>query len=617
MKRREDRGVRHWRFVRSSARHYHVLGADVIRTLLSKPSAVYGCMCPATKEAKVQKLALVLVLVLVACGAPQSAEPEELVAIESASLDPVVEPPALYTELEPGEWVGTLPFGAPLNDTGHRERAYRLWAIPDRMIRLTLSSGEMDVLLRVVLPDGTELTNDDYSGTNSRLQFAVPGGGEVRVTATTFAPGLYGKFELRLDVLDPASGLRFDADGQVAGQLTWGTRMPGIGAEPDESVWFEAERGERISVRVTSPHFDTLATVYSPDGITWDNDDANDTGPDATESIYDSTVEMIAPVAGLYQLVVSAYGEIGEGQFLVRSTRIPAPLLGDDGSPPSGGYTGVDGTGRLYAVLVGVTTYYDAPLYGCADDATYLGEALASRGLADDTTMIVLTDKDATREAVRVAIAEIAAQAQPEDAVLVFFSGHGGVQDANEDDTLELDGLDETLVFADQAVTDNEFVGWLDAIGSDLLVLAIDACQSGGFARDFMTRPGRLGLFSSDEDVLSSTAEAVGAGGFLSYYLRQAVAGFYDARPADGALMAGELTDAIQQGFIDQHRAMNADGSFEPLQRLVVERGSFGWSDVLWYYPRSADGAEVPLPSTCWQSGQGEAVVSDEGGSCR
>jgi hypothetical protein len=273
--------------------------------------------------------------------------------------------------------------------------------------------------------------------------------------------------------------------------------------------------------------------------------------------------------------------------------------------------------GRLFGVLVGVTTYYDAPLYGCADDAVFLAESIESRGLADDTTLIVLTDKEATRDAVRAAIATIAEQAGPEDTVMIFFSGHGGVQDAEDGDELELDGLDETLVFADSAVTDNEFVGWLDELESEMVLLALDSCQSGGFARDFMTRPGRLGLFSSDEDVLSSTAEAVGAGGFLSYYLRQAVAGFADARPGDGAMMAGELTDSLQQGFIDQHRAMNADGSFEPLQRLVVERGSFGWEDVLWYYPRAADGADVTPGDACWHSGPPEASVSDEGGSCR
>jgi hypothetical protein len=304
---------------------------------------VYGLLRLPTEDGQVQKFASVMLLLLVGCGAPQQVEPAAVIPVDELVLTSEAPPSPVVGELEPGEVVGTLPIGAPVNEAGHREREYRVWALPENVLRLTLSSGEMDVLLRVVLPDGTVLSNDDYSGTNSRLQFSVAGGGEVRVIATTFAPGLYGKFELQLDVLDPASGLRFDAEGRASGQLSYGSSMPGLGPVPDESVWFEAERGERVTIRVTSPHFDTVATVYSPDGITWDNDDANDTGPDGSESLYDSTVQMIAPAAGLYQLIVSPYGEIGEGAFAVRSTRTAPPLLGPDGSPPAGGYTGANG----------------------------------------------------------------------------------------------------------------------------------------------------------------------------------------------------------------------------------------------------------------------------------
>jgi hypothetical protein len=260
--------------------------------------------------------------------------------------------------------------------------------------------------------------------------------------------------------------------------------------------------------------------------------------------------------------------------------------------------------------------YYDAPLYGCADDAAFLADAVESRGLSDESRIWLLTDKAATREALRGAIDAVALEAGPDDLVVVFFSGHGNIRAAAQGDTTELDGTDETIVLSNEEIVDNELVAWLDTINAGALLLAVDSCHSGGLARDFMTRPGRIGLFSSDEDVLSSTAEVVGSGGFLSYFLRRALAGYADGRPTDGALTVGELTDYVLQGFIDQHTAMNPAGSFSPYQRLVIERGSFDWNDVLLVFPRSFDGEEIPLPEDCWHSGPAGGGASD-GGSCR
>ncbi len=42
---------------------------------------------------------------------------------------------------------------------------------------------------------------------------------------------------------------------------------------------------------------------------------------------------------------------------------------------------------------------------------------------------------------------------------------------------------------------------------------------------------------------------------------------------------------------------MNSEGDLDPLQRLVVRRGSVSWSDVLWVYPRGEDLAIPALPT--------------------
>ena len=69
-----------------------------------------------------------------------------------------------------------------------------------------------------------------------------------------------------------------------------------------------------------------------------------------------------------------------------------------------------------------------------------------------------------------------------------------------------------------------------------------------------------------------------------------------DSRPRDGVLHAGELTDYIYDGFVADHRLMNAEGEMEPAQRLVVNRGSVTWDQVVWVYPRNEDFTLPDLP---------------------
>jgi hypothetical protein len=358
------------------------------------------------------------------------------------------------------------------------------------------------------------------------------------------------------------------------------------------SFWMALERGERLWLRLTSPDFDTVLRMVGGGPVSWFNDDAGDTGPDGTERALDSTLEVVAPRAGLYEVRVEGFRADATGDWLLRWRRDPPVQLNADGSLPAGvGYAGRHQRGRVLALLMGITAYETStPLYGCADDAILLGSALTARALITDTDLRVVTDRDATADAFLEGARWLADQATPEDLVLVFFSGHGGTMNDDDPTTdVELNGVDETLVFFDRQLRDDEVVAALGSIQART-VLAIDACQAGGFARDWMQAPERIGLFSSDEDVLSDTAQPVGAGGYLSWALRRAVVGDADRRPLDNLLTAGELTDALVDAFAELHTMMNSDTDLSPVQRLVVERGSVGWSDPLWVYPLDASG---------------------------
>ena len=216
----------------------------------------------------------------------------------------------------------------------------------------------------------------------------------------------------------------------------------------------------------------------------------------------------------------------------------------------------------------------------CANDAVKLAETLRNRGLLAPERQILLTDGQATAGGLRAGMQRMASMVGPEDVFVFFFSGHGG-QTESSTDAREIDQRDEYLVMHDGQVLDDELGRLFDGIRARTAMVNIDSCFSGGFAKDVITRPGRVGMFSSDEDVLSAVAGQFQAGGYLSHFLRMGVGGEADAEPHDDVLTVGELTHYVYRQFgahaSDVHRAAS-------FQQLVVDRGAVRVDDVLWAY---------------------------------
>jgi hypothetical protein len=495
--------------------------------------------------------------------------------------------------------------GDPTDDAGRHQRAYSIDLDASQRVRFRVPAGELDPMLRIEGPGDFRIENDDVlpSTLDAMLDFVPPIAGQYRVVVTTAPPGQTGRYQLLVTARPPGGvGPRIELGARAEGALGGAISDPDLGAGA-ALMHFEAEGGAIVRVRVTSRDFDTIATVLGPNGQTWLNDDANDLGPEGTERALDSTLVIAIPESGTYQLAVTAYGGGGaSGSFQVATTVRPPVVLHAGELVPGGAFAGPDGGGRILGLYAGITEYVGhGRLYGCADDARLLGDAMRAAHLQRLDEQTVLTDAMATRAAFLDGIRRIAARAQPADVVIVFWSGHGNVQPAANDPN-ELDGLDETIIMMDGPITDGEVVTALDAVRAGTVILALDACHAGGFADDFVRRPGRMGLFSSDEDVLSDTAEPRRAGGYLSWYLRQGVLGHADHKPRDGVLYAGELTDWIVDGFVEDHRLMNPEGRLDPSQRLDLRRGSVVWSTVLWVYPRGEDLRLPPVASAELQS---------------
>jgi hypothetical protein len=83
--------------------------------------------------------------------------------------------------------------------------------------------------------------------------------------------------------------------------------------------------------------------------------------------------------------------------------------------------------------------------------------------------------------------------------------------------------MDETISMFDADIRDDELGTMLDGVRSGLAMVVIDACFSGGFSKDVINKPGRVGFFSSEEDVVSAVASKFRAGGFLPVFFAEAV----------------------------------------------------------------------------------------------
>jgi hypothetical protein len=294
-------------------------------------------------------------------------------------------------------------------------------------------------------------------------------------------------------------------------------------------------------------------------------------------------VEFTLPEDGRYQVVATTYGPGMTGAYDVA-------LATATGEAETSGVRPA-GSGRIFGIFVGISDYGQlretAPGWGdldyTADDATNIHRALLTHAGMQPGDAYILPDRQATRANVEAAFADIAARIGPDDAFVFFFSGHGGqIPRPEGPDMLDADGQDETLALSDQEITDDDMRALFDGISARVSVIVLDSCFSGGFAKDVVSAPGRMGMFSSDEDVTSLVALKFEAGGYLSYFLQQALENGDADENDDRAIDALELSQYIRLRYSQEamlkSRFSAPDFSY---QHLVVDRGGVSHDTVL------------------------------------
>ena len=377
-----------------------------------------------------------------------------------------------------------------------------------------------------------------------------------------------------------------------------------------DTFHFEGRAGQRVRVEVTSRDFDTQLGLISPSDETLVNDDyEGETGR--------SVIETVLTEHGQYCVVVTSYdvAETGHYKLTIEMTaspvavdrRTPASLGAnllprdrDDVAPAAPGASmNLATPGRVLGVFVGIHPPGEDHMQYCDDDAETVYNLFRSefQMLADDG--VKLLNHEATVQNIMGALALLGERAGPDDMLVFFYSGHGGTQ-IGPADAQDPDGIHETLCVWDGTILDDELADALDASTAGRCLIVLDCCMSGGFAKDLITAPGRMGLFSSQEDVTSlvpfmvtDSKELSPFGGFLSAFFIQALTTHRDQADIDGnrKLTAMELDNFIQVRFVQEVQAANAGRTLKSdylsvggdtlfLQRPAIDR-SVPYNDVL------------------------------------
>ncbi|MCS6800219.1 MAG: caspase family protein, partial [Myxococcota bacterium] len=501
---------------------------------------------------------------------------------------------------------GELGPGDATLQSGEYVDTYTMRWPAGRLVSLEARSSAFDTYLIVRPPSGPQQDNDDgpSGGTDAALSFLTSVEGDYRIAVTSFRPGEMGPYELVVHggwdpsgmpdstlpgqpgstpapahpvpaQPPPLPGTPAPGVGEGAGtQTIRGTLGPGDATLPSgeyvDTHEVTVNAGEQLAIRLSSRQFDAYLLLRSPSGHPDQNDDYQRGSTDAG-------IDVAVAEAGRYQIGVTSYRPGERGEYVLTVTRGASAVPRPSGDAAAAG-------GRLWGLFAGITDYgprRERDLPECANDAIKLAEALRGAGLLSESRQIVLTDGQATVAGVRDGMQRLAAQMGPQDVFIFFFSGHGGRREPGSADPREIDGRDEYLVLSDADLDDDELGRWLDGLRVGTSIVALDACFSGGFAKDVVTRPGRIGLFSSEEDVTSAVAHQFQAGGYLSHWLRLAVRGEADTEPRDGVLTAGELAHYLYAQFGMHVRDVHMAARF---QHLVVDRGAVPVDRVLWAY---------------------------------
>ncbi len=482
---------------------------------------------------------------------------------------------------------GRLAAGDDTLRSGEYVDIYDIQGQPGQHAVIDLTSDEFDTYVILKDPAGEQEENDDADRPgHSRLEVDLTELGSYRVMVTSYEVGETGAYELSISTgaATPTAERGRDVvtlylEQPQSGQLAAGDGQLDNGEYHDIYV-FDGQAGQNISVDLRSSQFDTYLILLTPSGEDIQNDDY-----DGSRS--QSRIDVTLQESGRYRVVATSYGadETGAYEIAVRGTS-GADVAQAGGNPlarptPTGG-------GQVYGIFAGISDYpgSENDLAYTADDAVRVRNAMIQGVGMQPNNGILLTDANATQGNIRDAIRTLSSRMGPNDTFILFYSGHGSRVPRSDFQPTDPDAMDETLELYDGSITDDEMRDLLGAVPAGRTILLFDACFSGGFSKDVISVPGRMGMFSSEEDVTSAVAAKFRAGGYLALFVADGVGEHLADGDGDGQLTALELSQYVHERYrADVKSGLNefvrTGGPQTGYQHLVVDRGSIGPYEVI------------------------------------
>jgi hypothetical protein len=505
---------------------------------------------------------------------------------------------------------GRLVQGDATLKSGEFVDTHTFEGIPGQRVRVTLSTSQFDPYLIIQPPHGDQLDNDDFGDQKdkSQLELDITEAGTYKILVTTYKTGDKGSYNLQIETVDASVARAREAanpannanntkpsntpntardERRDVTTLTYGKDVNGRLASNDnrldtgESVdyfVFEGREGDIVVIDLTSTAFDPYLILTLPNNSIVNNDDFEG-------SNQRSKIEMRLPETGRYRIAVTAYAADQFGLYKLRLTKaetLSPEIIAQNARNNRGG--------TVYGIFMGISNYGGrmGNLEYTAQDATLVRNALMQgAGMAQENA-IVLTDRQATVANLRSAIQTMAAKVTPNDVFVLFYSGHGDRYDRTTPQMSDPDGKDESIELYDKELKDDDMSALLDQINAKTELLVLDSCFSGGFAKDVISKPHRMGMFSSEEDVTSNVADKFKAGGFLSSFFASGIGEGRADEDRDGKITALELSQYIYERFRSEVKSGGSDGNDIVFasrnlgyQKLVVDRGSIGPYDTL------------------------------------
>lgn len=183
-----------------------------------------------------------------------------------------------------------------------------------------------DPMLALYGPDGAEIARDDDGGDglNAWIEYAAAAAGPHYLEVRGFSEEAEGRYAIAL------TGGEIGASADTAEALAANGEGRASMVSPAGDVdWFSIElvegRPYRFNLEVGDGSFDPLLTLYDGEGRQVAADDDGGTG-------LNSYLTFASTAGGLYFAAVSAFGEAGSGQYLLRvaDTDVPGSVGADE-----------------------------------------------------------------------------------------------------------------------------------------------------------------------------------------------------------------------------------------------------------------------------------------------